>query len=189
MITDKGRQELRGWFAGRLPESWFTELVEVSADREEITLIGRIPEPQLPPGTPTTEFEAACEGRITEFRERTRMQRVEVAREAQLRFRRQLSWGARCGHSQEMFTHISAPVMTRLKQPERLVLDTLIAGGVARSRSDALAWCVRLVERHTDTWLADLRESLHGVEQVRTEGPAPATLDGLEGSALEKQDR
>ncbi|KAB8168581.1 hypothetical protein FH609_008490 [Streptomyces sp. 3MP-14] len=189
MITDKGRQELHGWFVGRLPESWFTELVEVSADREEITVIGRIAEPDLPAGASITEYEAACQGRITEFRERTRAQRVEVAREAQIRFRRQLSWGARCGHSQEMFTHISAPVMTRLKQPERLVLDTLIAGGVARSRSDALAWCVRLVERNADSWLADLRESLHEVERVRTKGPAPATEDGLEGSSLEKAEK
>jgi hypothetical protein len=61
--------------------------------------------------------------------------------------------------------------MTRLRQPERQVLDTLIAGGVARSRSEALAWCVRLVQRHTDDWLAELRDSLEHVQRVRAQGP------------------
>ena len=70
-----------------------------------------------------------------------------------------------------MFTTFSVPVMTRLRQPERLVLDTLVDAGVARSRSDALAWCVRLVGQHQDSWLDDLRAALHKVEQVRGEGP------------------
>ena len=43
--------------------------------------------------------------------------------------------------------------MTRLRQPQRMVLDTLVDAGVARSRSDALAWCVRLVGQHEDDWL------------------------------------
>ena len=70
-----------------------------------------------------------------------------------------------------MFTTISVPVMTRLRQSERLVLDTLVDAGVARSRSDALAWCVRLVGQHEDSWLADLREALRHVEEVRSAGP------------------
>ena len=56
--------------------------------------------------------------------------------------------GARgCGDTSELFTPASVPVMTRLRQPERIVLDTLVDAGVARSRSDALAWAVRLVGR------------------------------------------
>jgi hypothetical protein len=70
-----------------------------------------------------------------------------------------------------MFTTLSVPVMTRLRQPQRLVLDTLVDAGVARSRSEALAWCVRLVGEHEDSWLADLREALRHVQQVRSEGP------------------
>jgi hypothetical protein len=70
-----------------------------------------------------------------------------------------------------MFTTYSVPVMTRLRQPERLVLDTLVEAGVARSRSDALAWCVRLVGEHEDAWLTELREALRKVEQVRSGGP------------------
>ena len=70
-----------------------------------------------------------------------------------------------------MFTTLSIPVMTRLRQPERRVLDTLVDAGVARSRSDALAWCVRLVGKNIDAWLEDLRAALRRVEQVRKEGP------------------
>jgi hypothetical protein len=62
--------------------------------------------------------------------------------------------------------------MTRLRMPERAVLDTLVDAGVARSRSHALAWCVRLVAEKQDEWLKDLREALTHVEKVRSEGPA-----------------
>ncbi|MFJ8630579.1 hypothetical protein [Streptomyces sp. NPDC093568] len=171
MITSEQREKLRGWFAGRLPDDLFEELTEVGVDREEITVIGRIPEPQLAEGVSAAEREAAVEGRIQEFRERTRESRIEVAREAERRYGRKVSWGVECGGERALFTHVAAPVMTRLRQPERAVLDTLIAGGVARSRSEALAWCVRLVQRHTDDWLAELRESLEHVQRVRSQGP------------------
>jgi hypothetical protein len=171
MITSEQRDKLRGWFAGRVPEDLFEELTEVTVDREEITVIGRIPEPRLAEGASDAEREAATQGRIEEFRERTRQARVEVAREAEHRFRRKVSWGVECGGERALFTHVAAPVMTRLRQPERQVLDTLIAGGVARSRSDALAWCVRLVQRHTDDWLTELRDSLEHVRRVRAQGP------------------
>ena len=61
--------------------------------------------------------------------------------------------------------------MTRLRQPERQVLDTLVEAGVARSRSDALAWSVRLVGDNSETWLAELREALTAVQKVREQGP------------------
>jgi hypothetical protein len=51
------------------------------------------------------------------------------------------------------------------------VLDTLVAGGVARSRADALAWCVRLVGRNSEEWLAGLRDALAGVDRARAAGP------------------
>ncbi|GAA3782643.1 hypothetical protein [Streptomyces chiangmaiensis] len=171
MITTDQQEQLRGWFAGRLPDDLFEGLVEVVVDREEITVVGRIPEPRLAEGTSPAEKEAAIGARVQEFRERTREDRIAVAREAEQRFRRKVSWGVECGGERALFTHIAAPVMTRLRQPERQVLDTLIAGGVARSRSDALAWCVRLVQRHTDDWLTELRESLEHVQRVRAQGP------------------
>ncbi|MGW4732050.1 hypothetical protein ACWEQC_23260 [Streptomyces shenzhenensis] len=178
MLTAEQLEKLRGWFAGRVPEDLFTELVEVTADREEITVIGRIPEPRLAEGTADTERAAAVEGRIQEFRERTRQARMAVAGEAEHRFGRKVSWGVECGGRRALFTHVAAPVMTRLRQPERQVLDTLIAAGVARSRSEALAWCVRLVQRHTDDWLTELRTSLEHVQRVRAQGPDNEKANG-----------
>ncbi|MEV6210215.1 hypothetical protein [Kitasatospora sp. NPDC051914] len=170
MITSE-QEVLRGWFTGRLPEGLYTELVEIAVDREEITVVGRIPAPDLAADVSDTEREAAVEGRIAEFRERTRDARMAVAREAERRYGRKVSWGAECDGVRGLFTTVSAPVMTRLRQPERQVLDTLVEAGVARSRSDALAWCVRLVQRHSDSWLTELRESLEHVRRLRAQGP------------------
>lgn len=149
----------------------------MTADREEITVVGRIPEPRLAEGASDAEKEVALRARIQEFRERTREDRMEVARDAEHRFRKKVSWGVECGTERALFTHVAAPVMTRLRQPEREVLDTLVAAGVARSRSDALAWCVRLVQRHTDDWLGELRDSLEQVQRVRAQGPDTGAED------------
>lgn len=170
-MSETKAQELRNWFAGRLPDDWFTEPPDVVVDREEITVVGTLPAPAVEESATESEREAAAEGRIRRFRENTRERRVGVAREAEHAFERKVSWGVRCGDRTVMFTHLSAPVMTRLRQPERRVLDTLVDAGVARSRSDALAWCVRLVGKNADQWLADLRSALSHVEKVRDEGP------------------
>jgi hypothetical protein len=183
MITTEQQEKLRGWFTGRLPDDLFEELVEVTVDREEVTVIGRIPAPRLAEDVSDAEKEAAVQGRVQEFRERTRETRIALAREAEHRFRRKVSWGVECAGERSLFTHISAPVMTRLRQPERQVLDTLIAAGVARSRSDALAWCVRLVQRHTDDWLTELRDSLEHVQRVRAQGPDAEPEDAPSDSA------
>ncbi|RFU87243.1 hypothetical protein DY218_07680 [Streptomyces triticagri] len=171
MITAEQRDKLRGWFTGRLPDDLFESLVEVTVDREEITVVGRIPGPRLAADVSEAERDAAVRGRIQEFRERTRDERMAVARDAEHRFSKKVSWGVECAGERALFTHVAAPVMTRLRQPERQVLDTLVAGGVARSRSDALAWCVRLVQRNTDDWLGELRDSLDHVQRVRERGP------------------
>jgi hypothetical protein len=164
-------EKLRGWFAGRLPSDWFTGVPEIRIDREEITVTGILPDPEIAADSPDAERAAAADGRSRRFREETRQQRMEIAREAEHSFGRKVSWGVTCGGSTVMFTTFSVPVMTRLRQAERLVLDTLVDAGVARSRSDALAWCVRLVGEHEDAWLADLREALRTVEHVRGGGP------------------
>lgn len=169
MITSE-LEAVRGWISGRLPEGLFEELVEVVVDREEITVVGRIPGPAASEAS-DAERAAAVEGRVSEFRERTRGDRMSVAREAEHRFDRKVSWGVECEGRRFLFTNVSAPVMTRLRQPERQVLDLLIDGGVARSRSEALAWCVRLVQRNSDEWLRDLHESLAHVREVRAQGP------------------
>ncbi|MGW7327729.1 hypothetical protein ACWGIU_03725 [Streptomyces sp. NPDC054840] len=155
MITAEQSEQLRAWFAERLPVDVYESLDPVTLDREEITVVGVIP---------------AAES-VKEFRERTREQRIEVAREAEELYRRKVAWGVRVGEETTLFTHLAVPVMTRLRQSERQVLDTLVAGGVARSRADALAWCVRLVGRNTDAWLTELRDSLDKVQRVRAQGP------------------
>ncbi|WP_310528709.1 hypothetical protein [Nocardioides sp.] len=150
------------WFAGRLPSEWFTD-VSVTTDREEILVIGTLAD--------ESATAAGAEGRIGRFRSETREQRIEIALEAEARYQRKVSWGASLGDTTALFTHVSAPVMTRLRQPERQVLDTLVDAGVARSRSDALAWSVRLVGEHADAWLGQLREAMSEVDKLRGEGP------------------
>src|ERR1700736_734234 len=156
------------WFAGRLPDSWFTEDPEVIVDRDEITVIGRLAEPERAEGE---EGEARGARRAARLREDTRPARMRIAGEAQARYGRTVSWGVQIGGERIMYTNMAVPVMTRLRQQERQVLDTLVDAGVARSRSDALAWSVRLVGEQDDSWLAQLREALRRVEEVRAEGP------------------
>ena len=161
------RTEVAGWFAGRLPDDWFTGPVELLLDRDEITVVGSLPEPDAGEGDPA----AARAGRIGRFREETREQRMAIADAAQERYGRSVAWGAACGDVRELFTNLSVPVMTRLRQPERLVLDTLVDAGVARSRSEALVWAVRLVGQHAEEWLGQLRDAMASVEEVRARGP------------------
>jgi hypothetical protein len=153
------------WIAGRLPEGWFDGDPTVVVDREEITVIGTLP------GAADDESEAHASGRAARFREETRSERMTIADEAQNRYGRKVSWGVEIAGEPVLFTHIAVPVMTRLKQPERQVLDTLVDAGVARSRSEALAWAVALVGQNTQEWLSGLREAMAEVDKLRTEGP------------------
>jgi hypothetical protein len=166
-------EEVRGWFAGRLPDDWFAGPPEITLDTEEILLVGSLSADGLPDDTPAAKA-AALAARVKRFREDTRDQRIRIAREAEHRYGRQISWGAEVGDHRELFTTVALPVMTRLRMPERHVLDTLVRGGVARSRSEALAWCVRLVGEHEEQWLTELQQALEKVRQVRAEGPASA---------------
>ncbi len=168
--TPEAAAEARAWFGGRLPAEWFTAAPGIEVDREEITVVGALSDPE-PAEASEAERAAAAEGRIRRFREETRNRRIEIAGEAEHRFRRKVSWGVTCAGVTEMFTTLSVPVMTRLRQQERRVLDTLVDAGVARSRSDALAWCVRLTGENADEWLSRLRAALRQVEEVRAEGP------------------
>ena len=174
MATDETTAQIKSWFTGRLPEGWFAEAPEIVRDREEIAVLGTLPEPDFEGSDvqgSEAEKAALIEGLIGRFREETRERRIEIAKEAERRFGQKVSWGVVYGDTTVMFTTLSVPVMTRLRQQERQVLDTLVAAGVARSRSDALAWCVRLVGKHTDTWLSELRDALQHVDRVRSAGP------------------
>jgi hypothetical protein len=173
MITNEELERVRGWFAGRLPAEWLHEQPSITLDREEITVVLSIPDVELTGNTPSeAEIGEARAGRARAFREETREQRMEIAREAQHRYERKVSWGIRVAGHEELWTHVAAPVMTRLRQPQRMVLDTLVEAGVARSRSEALAWCVRLVGQHEQDWLAELRTAMDTVAGVRSKGPA-----------------
>ncbi len=162
---------MAGWFAGRLPDGWFTGPPEVAADREEILVVGRLPEPAYPRGATAAARGATREAWIDRFREETRGRRIGIALEAEHLFRRKVSWGAECGDVRVLFSTLSVPVMTRLRMAERAVLDVLEDAGVARSRSEALAWCVRMVGENLENWLRDLGKAFERVERVRARGP------------------
>ena len=157
------------WFAAQVPKDWFGAPPEVMADGEEILVLGSLPDVEVD-GTEAARDEAR-RARIARFRQESRERRMTIAHDAERRFGRRVSWGAECGGLTELFTTASVPVMTRLRMPERQVLDTLVAAGVARSRSDALAWCVRLVGKHQGDWIETLRDALTKVEEVRRQGP------------------
>ncbi|MFI5610624.1 hypothetical protein [Amycolatopsis sp. NPDC051903] len=163
-------EDAPAWFAGRLPDDWFTGGPEVAVDRDEIVIVGDLP-PLTGDYADDAARAAAEDGRISRFREDTRDERIEIARQAEHRYQRKVAWGAKLGGTKVLFTTLSAPVMTRLRQPERLVLDTLVDAGVARSRSEALSWAVRLVGQHADTWLGELREAMSKVDDLRSKGP------------------
>jgi hypothetical protein len=167
---------IAAWMQGRLPAEWASAgQPTVEVDREEIVVVLALPAPDaLADDADEATRAAAVAGRIAGFREDTRERRMAIARDAEHRFGRKVAWGVQVGERTELFTHLAAPVMTRLRQRERKVLDTLVAAGVARSRADALAWCVRLVGRNADTWLADLRTAMQDVERVRNQGPDAA---------------
>lgn len=163
--------ELRGWLAGRIPDSLYEGAPEITMDREEVLIVGRIVEPKLEDGATEDAAAAGRAGRINQHREDTRKTRMQIASEAEATFGRKISWGVRIGENEAIFTNLSMPVMTRLRMPERQVLDRLVEAGVAKSRSHALAWCVRLVGNNEQVWLASLKEALSKVEEVREAGP------------------
>jgi hypothetical protein len=148
--------EIQAFVQAKVPEGWFSGPPAVEADEEEILVLGVL----------------AADRAVDAFRESTRDERIAIAREAESRFGRPVSWGVERDGATTLFTTQASPVMTRLRLRERAVLTTLIDAGIARSRSEALAWCVKLVERHQADWLAELREALAGVEEVRVGGPS-----------------
>ena len=192
MTTSDTTDRVHGWFAGRLPEAWRRTPADVTVDREEITVI--LTQPDVETGAlgegsgEGTGLRRARRGPgrtdAAAFREETREQRMEIAREAQHRFERKVSGesaSARATRRPRAVDPRLRPGDARLRQPQRRVLDTLVESGVARSRSDALAWCVRLVGQHEGDWLAELREAMESVADVRGAGlrpdrcPTPAT--------------
>ncbi len=152
--------EVATWLSQRLPNEWFVEPPSVRVDKDEILVVGTL-----------VEADGQAETQLVSFREQTRQQRIEIAEGAQMMWKRSVSWGARLGDVEARFTTASVPVMTRLRFDERHVLDTLIDAGVARSRSEALAWCVHQVGKNQEEWIGRLKDAMSEVERIRGEGP------------------
>ena len=93
-MDEKDLGSIKGWFAGRLPDGWFTG-VEVAVEDDQIVVIGNLPEINV--GSTPEEKEGAAAGRIARFREETRGQRIGIAQEAEERFKKFVTWGAKLG--------------------------------------------------------------------------------------------
>lgn len=152
--------DVRSWLSANLPADWVDGGLEVLVDNDEILVI-----------LPVPDGSGGGAEQIAAFREATRGERMALADEAEERFGRKVSWGCCCAGEQQIFTAVSVPVMTRLRFSERATLDTLIDAGLARSRSEALAWCVRLVGAKEEAWIAELRQAFEAVVAVRDLGP------------------
>jgi hypothetical protein len=93
-MDEKEFGAIKGWFAGRLPDGWFTG-VEVTIEDDQIVVLGALPD--LKVGSTPEEKEGAAAGRIARFREETRGDRIGIAQEAEERFHKFVTWGAKLG--------------------------------------------------------------------------------------------
>jgi hypothetical protein len=93
-MEQKEFDAIKGWFAGRLPDGWFTG-VEITIEDDQVVVVGALPEINI--GSSPEEKEGAAAGRITRFREETRGERIGIAREAEERFHKYVTWGAKLG--------------------------------------------------------------------------------------------
>lgn len=153
--------DLEPWLRAEVPAGWFEEQPRAEVDPDEIVVVGVLAER---PGVPARQL-------VQSFREETRKARMRIAEKAESQFGRRLSWAVEVGGERVDFTSLAIPVMTRLRMSERQVLDTLVQASVARSRSDALAWCVKLVAEHEADWITELRLALVKVNELRRIGP------------------
>src|SRR2546421_5816682 len=87
------------WISGRLPEGWYVEVPDITVDREEILIVGSVPDPEVAEGATEAERSAAELGRIARFREDTRDDRIRIALETEHRYGRKVSWAAQSGNT------------------------------------------------------------------------------------------
>jgi hypothetical protein len=93
-MDEKELGSIKGWFAGRLPDGWFTG-VDIAVEDDQIVVLGTLPEVNI--GSTPEEKEGAAAGRIARFREETRGERIGIAQEAEERFHKYVTWGAKLG--------------------------------------------------------------------------------------------
>jgi hypothetical protein len=175
------QDELVAWLTERLPANLRGAPPRVLLyDDEVIVLLS----PELVAQVEAEEDARRASERalIERLREETRPLRMQLAELLQPSLGRTVSWGMRVGGSEALFTTRTLPVMTRLDRRERDVLDTLVAAGVADTRSAALAYCVRVFASEHDSWLHEVRGVLEQVQHVRAKfklrrRQGPPTLD------------
>ena len=169
--TEVRRRSCAGWFSGRLPEDWFRARPRSRSTGRRSASSAGSPSPTSPRRVRRRTRRRPSPGRSSASARRpassgsTSPARPSTASAARSPGASSAATARRCS------PRCRVPVMTRLRQPERRVLDTLVDAGVARSRSEALAWCVRLVGQNADEWLAELRDALLHVERARAAGP------------------
>ncbi|HEX9371800.1 MAG TPA: hypothetical protein VF897_12380 [Roseiflexaceae bacterium] len=159
--------ELQNWLREHLPANLLVGPPEMTIYDDEAVIVLPLATAELDAGLGGEERRRAEERQIAQRREETRPLRMKLARELQSQLGRPVAWGMRAGGSEALFTTRSTPVMTRLGRAEREVLDTLMAAGVADTRSSALAYAVRAFAAEHADWLAEVREAIAQVEQVR----------------------
>ena len=167
--------EITGWVSGALPADLYRSVPTIEVDGDEILVVGDVGAPEVPEGLDAEGTTAAERSRIARFREETRGRRIAVARQAEVRFGRPVSWGATSGATTERFTTVRAAVGTRLGLEHRQVLDRLVASGIAHHRGEALAWCVALVEKNEEPWLTRLQEALDNLHEAADQAPDPTS--------------
>jgi hypothetical protein len=151
-------EEIQTFIARRLPDELKAAPPEVRLYTDEIVIILTMAAP-----APAAEAQAI----ISRVREESRSLRMQIARDLEQRTGLPIAWGLRCGEVEVLFTTRTVPVMTRLGRTERDVLDTLVAAGVADTRSSALAYTVRAFAQEHAEWLAEVRTAIAEVEKVR----------------------
>jgi hypothetical protein len=153
--VDQLKSRLRDWLGDRLPTEWLAGPAEIDMDREEALVVLPLAE-GIDSGS---------------FRQASRDQRIRLAQQAEEAFGISISWGTTTGGERRLFTTVRAAVPVALALPERQVLDGLVEAGVAGDRTEAVAWCIRLVGQHESDWLRDLREAVAAAPPGRRERP------------------
>lgn len=101
-MDEKELGSIKGWFAGRLPDGWFSG-VDVSIEDDQIVVLGKLVE-EAPAQGDAAYQEGYAAGRIGRFRDDSRRDRIGIAREAEERFGRYVTWGAALGGVTKRFT-------------------------------------------------------------------------------------
>lgn len=156
--------EIRQWVERQLPPELAAAPPEVRLYADELVLMLQI----APPAEPGDDPPGAAAALIARRREETRALRMQLAGELERRLGLPVAWGMRAGPAESLFTSRTTPVMTRLGRAEREVLDTLVAAGVADTRSSALAYIVRAFAAEHQIWIAEVRQAIAEVDRVRS---------------------